>query len=183
MSSLAEFIIRCQTNDPLAWEDLCKIVERAARCRIKRLLQAYGFDTTRVEDVLQELYCKMRTRTCRLLRVFHGTSEEELRAFLGVVAYRFALKLIAKWDRIRETEQEALHHLAPPMRDGPSEQEIEIARRDLESMMPAVDRDKLRQIAQASGAPWDYSLASSAIPQRTLRRWRLELFREYGDRI
>jgi len=120
-------------------------------------------------------------------RVFHGTSEEELRAFLGVVAYRFALKLIAKWDRIRETEQEALHHLAPPMRDGPSEQEIEIARRDLESMMPAADRDKLRQIAQDTGAlaggSDGYSLANSAIPERTLRRWRLELFRKYGDRI
>src|SRR5436853_7931879 len=36
---LPQFLERCQANDPIAWKELCTIVDSAARSRIKKLLR------------------------------------------------------------------------------------------------------------------------------------------------
>src|SRR5260370_4850128 len=102
-----EFIYGCQTNDTVAWQELCKIVDSSARYRIRRLLKEHRFDETQDDDVLQELYKHMRSDCCMRLGMFRGTTYGELRAFMGKVAYRFAKKLVVKWERARRKEQEA----------------------------------------------------------------------------
>jgi len=187
MTPLAQWITLCQAADAIAWEELCSIVETAGRHRIQRLLRLNGFDPSRYEEILQELYEQMHSERCRRLSRFRGTTMQELRAFMGVVAYRFAKRRVAQWVRSREKEKRALDRIALAIRGGPSEHEVAIARRELELIMPAADRDKLQRLSQHQGAPCSgsgaSSPASSEIPERTIRHWQLELFRKYGDRI
>ncbi len=190
MLSVTELIGRCQANDAIAWQELWNIIDRAARYRIRRLLRARRLDETQDDDVLQDLYEHMRNDYCMRLSLFRGTTHGELRAFMGKVAYRFAKKLVVKWKRARGKEEEAANYAGSPARDGPTERQIESARRELESAMPMADWRKLQLISDnpfSSTGPPGHSKASCAesraMAKRTIRQWRLELIRKYGDRI
>ena len=182
MFSLQEFIDRCQTNDPRAWEELCAIVETAARYRIRKLLTSNRFDQTQDDDVLQELYRQMRVRCCRRLSVFRGTTYAELRAFMGMVAYRFAKKLIAQWCRKRKKEEQAMRRAGLPARDGPTDEQIAKVHRDLLSAMAPADQQKLYHLSQEAVGPTPESPGS--VPERDSPRikWRIGLVGLLGRR-
>src|SRR5437899_9724833 len=115
--------------------------------RIRRLLRARRLDETQDDGVLQDLYEHMRNHCCMRLSLFRGTTHGELRAFMRRVAYRFAKKLVVKWERARGKQEEAANYAGWPARDGPTEQQIESARRELKSAMPTADWHKLQLIS------------------------------------
>ena len=186
--ALAELIDGCQANNPVAWEQFWEIVDSAARYWIRNLLKAHRFDETHDDDVLQELYRRMRAQSCRRLRHFRGTTDAEVRAFLRKVAYRFAKKLVAKWERLRKKEETAIQTATPPAREGPTEQQIENARRELLSVMPIADQQKLIHILAHDGChahesvPW-FAASKLRVTGRTVRRWRKELLSKYADSV
>jgi hypothetical protein len=187
MRALNELIALCRSNNGAAWNELCTIADNAARFPVQRLLQSHGFDLSSDDDVLQELYVHLRRQSCKRLSAFRGSSEVEFRVFLRRVAYRFACRLLAKWVRARNHEKEAVRHVTPPTRDGPTEKQIEDVRRELESIMSLADRKTLQLLWQEPDLDYEnsnvFSLPAGKISQRTVRRWRSELFREYGNRI
>ena len=137
--------------------------------------------------MLQELYRHLGRSSCKRLCAFRGRSEGQLRVFLRRVACRFGTKLVQKWIRARKHEQAAIAVAGPPIRDGPTERQIENARKELESVMPAADREKLCQIADrispvSEGTPMA-SPPFLRIPDRTIRHWRSELLDKYGNQI
>ncbi len=185
MVQLAHFIGDCQVNEAVAWQRLCAVIDRASRYRIRPLLKANCFDASLDDDVLQELYSHLSSRSCSCLRLFQGTTDRELRAFLGTVAYRFATKLIARWRRLRAKEEMAAPSCGKPDRDGPTQAQIENAYREVMAVMPVADHEKLHHLCQhtfpqspVSGTP---SASTGTVPERTLRRWRADFCRKYAD--
>ena len=91
-------------------------------------------------------------------------------------------------------EEQACKHAAatlevvgPPVRDGPTDEQIESARRELESIMTASEREKLHavagQYAPDAEGPEPSSPTAKRVSDRTIRRSREQLLRDYGDRI
>jgi hypothetical protein len=186
--ALVELIDGCQANNAIAWEQFCEIVDSAARYWIRKLLKAHRFDETLDDDVLQELYRQMRDGSCRCLRHFRGTTYREFRVFMRRVAYRFARRVIAKWERLRRQEEAAIQTAGPSAREGPTEQQIENARTELLSVMPVPDQEKLIHILAHDGChahqsvPW-LTGRNLLVTSRTVRRWRNELLSKYAHRV
>ncbi len=80
-----------------------------------------------------------------------------------------------------------MHGARSPAHDGPTEQQIDSARQELESLMSAQEREKLHAVSEDDTSPGVGPQPSSAdggpVSARTIRRWREELLRKYGDRI
>lgn len=82
--------------DAYAWGDLVRHYGPRLRTRLGRMLRRSGWvdRTDRVEDLLQEVYCRLLAAGCRRLGAFRGGSPAELDSYLGRVAERVALDAV-----------------------------------------------------------------------------------------
>jgi hypothetical protein len=84
-------------------------------------------------------------------------------------------------------EHEARRAAPLPDREGPTDPVIEIIFHEVAAGMPLRDRQKLLLVspyaAGMAGGSDGCITAARAIPGRTLRRWRLKLFQEYGSLV
>jgi RNA polymerase sigma factor (sigma-70 family) len=72
------------------WEDLVRRFEPDLRARVRRALWSAGVlpGPEQVDDLLQEVYCRLLANGGRRLRLFRGEGEEEMSAYLGRIAER-----------------------------------------------------------------------------------------------
>jgi hypothetical protein len=189
MPAVGDLLKRCteKLKDDTAWLKLWNIVHSAVLFPVTKLLQQRGYAKGWVADVLQDLYLHLQENSWARLEAFHGTSEGELRDFLRQIAIRFANDWVQREQRHLKHEAQALHGAAPPTRDGPTEQQIENARKEVESIMTAAEREKLHAVSgqdsSPSGDPDTSASPAKRVSTRTIRRWRDELLRHYGDSI
>ena len=142
MTAVCALLERCaaKEKEEAAWAEWWTIVARAASYPIRHLLRRHGLDPDLAADVLQELYEHLEADSCARLHAFQGTTEAELRAYLHEVAHRLATKRLGQWRRDRKHEADAVRGAGPPARDGPTEQQVESARREVQSGMSRSDR-------------------------------------------
>jgi DNA-directed RNA polymerase specialized sigma24 family protein len=175
---IQELIECCGRNDGRAWAELWLIVEGSALRPIRRLLSNWHFDISLADDIIQDLYRYLQADDLRRLRTFRGASEPELRGYLRTLVTRFALRTVRKWDRHRRREALTLRLAPPPDRAGPTEDEVRAAMRELNSILSASDRAKLRTVLGGQqllpGAEDADSPAAPAPSDRTIRHWRQE---------
>ena len=182
-----ELIDGCCRNEPEAWANLWEIVSSAVLYPIRRLLQHQAIGLELADDVMQDFYLYMRERDLEHLRAFRGEAMPQFRVYLRTLAIHFTLNYMRKIKRERYQEAQALRDTLPPDRDGPTERQIESTMRELESLMPEKEREKLIDLLRADYL--DPDLASSEIEsatsrsRRTYRRWKDELYRRYGRRV
>jgi DNA-directed RNA polymerase specialized sigma24 family protein len=184
--SVRELIEHCGRNEPEAWAELWEVVASAALFPIRRLLQRQGFGLELADDALQELYVYLREDDLQHLRAFRGDSIPQFRAYLRTLAIHFTLNLIRRIKRVQRLEAEALRSASLPDRTGPTEHQIELALRELESLMSETERVQLRCALEAGEElePGERAeLSSAARSLRTYRRWRETLYRKYGSNL
>jgi DNA-directed RNA polymerase specialized sigma24 family protein len=178
-------IERCARNEGRAWAELWLIVEGSALSPIRRLLARWHFDPSLVDDIMQELYRYLQADDQRRLRSFRGASEPEFRSYLRTLATRFGRDTVRKWDGHRRREALTLRLAPPPDRAGPTEQEIQAAIRELNSILSASDRAKLRKVlSDQQLLPESKNsdpLAAPGPSPRTVRYWRQQMGRIYGQ--
>jgi DNA-directed RNA polymerase specialized sigma24 family protein len=184
MMTIQELIECCARNEGRAWAELWLIVEGSALCPIRRLLARWHFDPSLEDDIMQELYRYLQADGQRRLRSFRGASEPELRSYLRTLATRFGRDTIRKWDGHRRREARTLRLAPPPDRAGPTEQEIQAAIRELNSILSASDRAKLKKVLSAQQLlPEPENTDPLAAPEpspRTVRHWRQQIGRLCG---
>jgi DNA-directed RNA polymerase specialized sigma24 family protein len=182
-----ELLDRCEHKDPEAWPELWHLVEDLAAGPVLRLIRCWHLDASLADDVLQEFYIYLQAGDFRRLRVFRGTRQSAWKGFLHAIAMRFTLKMIRRWHRTHQEEMEARHHFFRPDRRGPTEKSIEAVLRELALIMPEHDWAKLQWISGCPELMAEIKAEKSARDQppalRTIRHWRCELFRKYGDSV
>lgn len=157
------------------------IVEGVAWDPVRRMLHLRGFDVSLAEDVLQEVALRMAADDFRNLRAFRGQSEKQLRAFLRTTAVHLTQDLLRKWERTRRHE----NHVQRDWPELPTDLTHKQARAvlaELQSGMSERDALRFRTILAAQGllTPQERPADQGQPPsERTLRRWKLELFRKY----
>lgn len=84
------FLLSATAVHRCPWEDLVRRLAPHLRARVRRAFWAAGVlpDPEQVDDLLQEVYCRLLSRGGRSLRLFRGAGEEELAAYLGRIAER-----------------------------------------------------------------------------------------------
>ena len=165
--------------------ELWDLVKDAAGVSIHRMLRSRGLDALLAEDLLQEFFIYLKAHDLRLLRGFQGTCEPQFRAFLRIAASRFALRTLRVWQRNQRREI-AAWTAAPPLRAGPTEEQIRQAVGELESVITSEDREKLRMISECPDLLPEEVEAEKHRPAaapRTLRHWRGELLQRYAGRL
>lgn len=181
--NIPDLIARCAQNEVQAWRALCQLTESATLFPIRRMLTSRGFDLRLAEDVVQDLYLSLIEHALHPLLIFQGTSEPEFRVFLRTIAVRFALRTIKKWDASRRKER-AARAKAVPMRAGPTEKDFREIASELKSLMIGGDWEKLGVISDFTDSLGGEPEAKhAAVPSRTIRRWRGELYRKYSSQI
>lgn len=100
-SPSARDLLECCARGPerASWGELVHHYGPAIEAGVRRALRRAGFDEPdrdRVEDLVQECYCRLLERGGRRLRGFRGAADAELRTWLRRVAERSA------YDRLRE---------------------------------------------------------------------------------
>ena len=87
--STVQLVRRCGTvGDDAAWEQFALRLGPRLEAFIRRILLAAGvaISRERIEELRQEVYCRLLERDRRLLRRFRGGSEGEVAIYLGRVA-------------------------------------------------------------------------------------------------
>jgi DNA-directed RNA polymerase specialized sigma24 family protein len=91
--------------DPVCWEALVARLQRPLRRRVTRALWlAAGLPPSdeRVDDLVQEVYCRLFDEGGRRLRLYRGSNDHQLEAFLGRTAERVVadeLRRARAWKR------------------------------------------------------------------------------------
>jgi DNA-directed RNA polymerase specialized sigma24 family protein len=182
-----QLIEGCGRNEGQAWAELWQIVEGSCLGLIRRVLTRWHFEVSLVDDVMQELYRYLQADGLCRLRSFRGASKPELCGYLRTIATRFAVRTVRKWDRNRRREALTLRLAPPPDRTGPTEEEIQAALRELDSIATASDRLKLRKVLGdlhlLPETEDDDSPTATAPAQRTVRHWCQELRRTYAQEL
>ena len=181
---------RClaSTQDNAAWQELRQLVERAALWRVTKAVRDNHLGLHRVADILQDFYLHLQKDAFTPLKAFRGTTEPQLRSFLGTAAYHFAVSWVRKEKKRRTAEQHALRDAPQPARDGPTESVVDRVFLEVQSRMPpGRDREKLKfvspYVAGKLAPSEDYSPPVPSISQRTLQQWRRDLVRKYADEM
>jgi DNA-directed RNA polymerase specialized sigma24 family protein len=182
-----QLIEGCYRNEGGAWAELWQIVESSSLGPIRRSLARWHFDVSLVDDIMQELYQYLQADELGRLRSFRGATKPELCSYLRTLATRFALQTVRKWDRNRRREALTLRLAPPPDRTGPTEEEIQAVLCELDSVVSASDRVKLRKVlGDLQLLPETENANSPAAPtpaQRTVRHWCHELRRNYAQEL
>ncbi|MBI3462551.1 MAG: hypothetical protein HY000_05745 [Planctomycetes bacterium] len=206
----AEVAARCCAGDEGAWAELRALAERELRPRLERLLRRAKIDPAcDADDVLQILYLRLSDKHCRWLRAFRGKTEEELICYLRKAALRLVRDGLRAWCRQQRHFGEYKLALCrqPQASDKAflvTEEHFEAKVLELLAQMPESARRKLRAICSTAAevlpspggdapAPGetacgglDPSYPSSRKPPpspETLRRYRRELYRDYGGLV
>ncbi len=173
---LNEVIDRCLAEEAMAWGELWQIAEESALLPIRQLLRRHRLDLTLAEDVMQMLYLYLRDEDCLLLRNFAGTTEAEFRGYLAGIALWFTQNLVGVWQSARKREERALRDAPLPVRDGPTEEDLNNVLAEVESLMSAPDFAKWQELQAADWPALDSGEEAETtvqpVPDRT-RRWRL----------
>jgi RNA polymerase sigma factor (sigma-70 family) len=87
-TSVPHLIEGCLAGRPDGWEEFVRRYSRYIGSAVKRYLRyrAETFGGERVEELEQEVYCRLLARGCRRLKAFRGSDHAEVVAFLGRVA-------------------------------------------------------------------------------------------------
>jgi hypothetical protein len=123
--TIQEMIEGCGRDEGAAWAELWCLVDDVARPFLRRLLQSCRAHRTLVDDAMQEFFLYLRAQNLRRLLVFRGTTKEEFQAFLRKMAGRFFMELVKSWRRAQQREADALQHITPADRAGPTEAQLE----------------------------------------------------------
>jgi len=93
MEPLAGLSFSSSSTPETAWEDLVGRYGAGLKARVGNVLRRSGVPprSEHVEEIVQEVYCRLLAGGCRRLRRCHATSEGQIGAFLGRVAERVAL--------------------------------------------------------------------------------------------
>lgn len=140
-----------------AWAELLRRYARTVRAAVDRTLARGGEDAdpSELEDLVQEVYCRLLDDDRRRLAAFRGGADHQLRAWLRRVATRVASDhLRRRRRRVRRHRRQAL--LAPPPPPpspvGPAEQRMlarEARRRYLDRLRAACGSERdARVLAQ-----------------------------------
>jgi DNA-directed RNA polymerase specialized sigma24 family protein len=181
-----DLIDRCSQNDPEAWAGLWEIVSSAALYPIRRLLQHQGIGLELADDVMQEFYMYLLQKDMEPLRAFVGESMPQFRVYLRTLAVHFTLNAMRKFMRVRRQDEKAALGAPLPDRTGPTEQQIELTMRELESLMSDKDRSRLARLLCIESLPEANDSEVDPLNTRsgrTIRRWQEELYRRYGRRV
>src|ERR1700681_2821845 len=103
-----ELVAPCLAEDANGWEVFWGLVEDAALRPIRDILGRHNQDLTLADDVIQELFFYLKKEDYRRLRAFAGTTEPELRGYLGALAGSFAMNYVRAYRRARNREARAL---------------------------------------------------------------------------
>lgn len=174
---ITELVERCHRNDPEAWQEMVQVLRRVVQPVMANTLWVWRFDRSLSEDVFQDFCLLLLQNDRRLLKTFRGRSQSNFDAFLRTIARRFTLRTVRCWHERRCRSQSALQELRASDREGPTEEQIRIAREELEGIMLPRDVERLRAVSAAAANRED----PKSHPARTVRHWRRCLVGSYGD--
>jgi DNA-directed RNA polymerase specialized sigma24 family protein len=180
---IRELLERCSQNDGPAWAQLWQTVHATVEQPLRGLLLAYHLDLSLSDDVLQEFYKYLQKNNLRRLHLFRGDSERAFRAFLRIIAVRFILKLLRKWQRRRQQEDQALRGAARTRSSADRAADEQVRFADFMATLTESDRRKLELVLGGIGGaehPPSKALPGPHYPSaRTVRYWRRELYSKY----
>ncbi|HZI64888.1 MAG TPA: hypothetical protein VFE44_08910 [Thermoanaerobaculia bacterium] len=128
----AQLLRQCATKTSEAsWNELIRRFGRRLELGVRRGLRRAGLPAPpdRVEELLQEVYCRLLERGGRALARFQGVSEGEASAYLG----RLAENVVLDWVRSSVAQKRAAQTVAEP----------EIAVRGLRAAGPSPEEETL----------------------------------------
>lgn len=84
----ARLLRRCASGDPAPWQELAERFRDRLEAGVRRALRRAGNAERedQIEDLLQEVYCRLLERDRRVLTRFRGSSDGEAACYLARVA-------------------------------------------------------------------------------------------------
>jgi RNA polymerase sigma factor (sigma-70 family) len=107
----AQLLRQCASRaNEASWNELIRRYGRRLELGVRRGLRRAGMQAApeRVEELLQEVYCRLLERGGQALARFHGDSEGEASAYLG----RLAENVVLDWVRSSLAQKRAAHAAA-----------------------------------------------------------------------
>ena len=143
--SAEELIRACaESNDGAAWEEFVARFQRPITLSITRTACKWGKDPAQfVDDLLQEVYCKLWADKCRLLLEFaHQHSEDGVLGYIKTISINVAhdhFKSLHSQKRGAAETDQLLEDFAPAARSdsfgGPEAMEREVLLRQIEDKL------------------------------------------------
>jgi hypothetical protein len=181
---MLKLIERCLADDGQAWADLWGIYDHIAAQPVRRLIVRAGFDQSDADDVAMEIFERLRQNRCRRLRSFRGASEIKFNNWLVKVAANFTHDWIERRWRQRKREKRALSGLSEPVRDAPTDEELQSLMQELKGVLSREDFDHLRKIAGVTaGESPTLGASTGPLSARTERRWKDDLEQKVSEHL
>src|SRR5438128_1181207 len=126
-----ELVNQFLADEPAGVGALWELVQFAALDPVLEILRQHGLDLALADEVIRlELYFHITKEDCRLLRAFAGSTEAELKGYLGTLAGSIAQNFVRDRRRALKREAKALANLPVSDQAGPSEAEMLAALKD-----------------------------------------------------
>jgi DNA-directed RNA polymerase specialized sigma24 family protein len=143
MERLTALCLSSACEPETAWEDLVGRYGSGLRARVGSVLRRSGVlpRSEHVEEIVQEVYCRLLAGGGRRLRGCRATSESQVGAFLGRVAERVALDQLRAARAQKRGGDQAVH--------GPADEQAIDPRANPEEL--ALGRERLRLFLERCG--------------------------------